>query len=52
VDGRDVPVEARVRHVRQTQTEGKADYLVGVEFLSTPLAVMQHVEQLATRSSV
>jgi c-di-GMP-binding flagellar brake protein YcgR len=52
VNGTDVPVEARVRHVRQAGGERRTDYLVGVEFVSAPLAVVQHVEKLATRSSV
>jgi hypothetical protein len=45
LDGEDVPVEARVRHVRQAPGGARAEYLVGVEFTSAPLALMQRIEQ-------
>jgi hypothetical protein len=46
VDGEDVPVEARVRHVRQAPHSSKAEYLVGVEFMFVPVALGQRIEQL------
>jgi c-di-GMP-binding flagellar brake protein YcgR len=50
VNGEDVAVEAHVRHVRHVEREGVPEYLVGVEFLSMPPALLHSIEQLAAES--
>ena len=52
VDGHDVSVEARVRHVRQ-QSNGSIErrYVIGLEFIEPPLSVLQTIEQLSASVS-
>jgi hypothetical protein len=48
VDGLEVTVDAHVRHVHRLETDaGTARYLIGVEFASPPLSVVQSIEELA-----
>ena len=49
--GDEVAVETHVRHVRQVPKEGGADYLVGVEFVTVPPALLHSIEQLAFGAS-
>jgi hypothetical protein len=53
VDGQDVIVEARVRHVRQ-QTEDlrESRYVIGLEFIEPPSPVLQSIEQLSASISL
>jgi hypothetical protein len=52
VDGHAVSVEALVRHVRRvTVDRGSARYLIGLEFSSPPVSVVQSIEQLAANWS-
>jgi PilZ domain-containing protein len=48
IDGQGVAVEARVRHVRP-ESDGPMDlrYVIGVEFISPPLSVLQSIEQMS-----
>jgi hypothetical protein len=48
VDGHEVKVEALVRHVRRFTTveRGAPRYLIGLEFSSPPVSVVQSIEQL------
>jgi hypothetical protein len=49
VDGLEVAVDARVRHVQRIDaTMGAARYLIGVEFDAPPLSVVQSIEELMT----
>jgi hypothetical protein len=48
IDGRPILVDARVRHVRRAAIEGDVpQYLIGVEFLSVPPALLRSVEHLS-----
>lgn len=49
VNGEDVAVEAHVRHVRHAPSE-TPEYLVGVEFVAVPAALLYSIEQLAADS--
>jgi PilZ domain len=52
VDGHEVKVDAHVRHVRRIPIErGTARYLIGLEFSSPPVSVVQSIEQLGTNLS-
>ena len=53
VDGHDVAVEARVRHVHQ-KTNGSIEsrYVIGLEFIEPPLSVLQTIEQLSASITV
>ena len=47
VDGQDVTVEARVRHVSlQSGDAMEPRYVIGLEFVEPPLSVLQSIEQL------
>ena len=47
VDGHEVKVDAHVRHVRRVPVErGAPRYLIGLEFASPPVSVVQSIEQL------
>ena len=54
VGGEAVTVDARVRHLRRISTAETPEYLVGIEFLSTPDALLNSIERLTsdTDSSV
>ncbi len=48
VDGQSVTIDARVKHVRPvSEGSGTPRYLVGLEFMSLPISVLQSIEQLA-----
>ena len=47
VDREQVPVDATVRHFRQVEGDPGAGYLVGLNFVSPPLALLHSIEQLA-----
>jgi hypothetical protein len=47
VDGEHVPVQALVRHVRHATGRKTQEYLVGVEFVSPPAALLHSIERLA-----
>jgi hypothetical protein len=48
VDGHDVTVDARVRHLRAEATSGaEPRYFIGVEFISPPLSVLQSIEHMS-----
>jgi hypothetical protein len=53
VDGQDVTVDARVRHVRQ-QTDDLREprYVIGIEFIEPPSPVLQSIEQLSASTSL
>jgi hypothetical protein len=52
VDGHEVKVEAHVRHVRRVPVDrGALRYLLGLEFSSPPVSVVQSIEQLAANQS-
>jgi hypothetical protein len=42
-----VTVDATVRHFRQVEDDPGAGYLVGLNFVSPPLALLHSIEQLA-----
>ena len=44
--GDEVAVETHVRHVRHVPKEGGSEYLVGVEFVTVPPALLHSIEQL------
>lgn len=46
IDDQRIPVEALVRHVRQSPRDSSAEYLVGIEFVSAPIALLQSIEML------
>jgi len=47
LEGQDVTVDARVRHVRRVSgPDEPVRYLVGVEFLSKPVALVQATDRL------
>lgn len=46
VDGHEVAVAAHVRHVNPLDAAGASRYLIGVEFDSPPLSVVQSIEEL------
>lgn len=46
VDGQEVKVEGLVRHVHSSATGREERFLIGVEFSSPPLHVVQAIEQL------
>lgn len=49
VDGQSVSVNSRVRHVRDARTGGEGRrYLIGLEFISPPIPILQSVEQLGS----
>jgi PilZ domain len=48
VGGESVTVDARVRHLRRAPSAETPEYLVGIEFLSTPDALLNSIERLAT----
>jgi hypothetical protein len=50
VDGNDVPVESLVRHVRDTRADSTSKYLVGIEFISAPLALLRNLDQFIADS--
>jgi hypothetical protein len=51
VDGQPVVVETRVRHVRLvSEGAGAPRYLMGLEFVSPPISVLQTIEQLGAAS--
>jgi hypothetical protein len=50
VEGREVAMDARVRHLRRVDREGAARYLVGLEFLSPPITFVQSVDHLGQQS--
>ena len=50
VDGQGVAVEARVRHVHQTE-DTEPRYVIGLEFIEPPLSVLQSIEQLSATVS-
>jgi PilZ domain-containing protein len=53
VDGQDVTVEARVRHVRlQSGDAVEPRYVIGLEFVEPPLSVLQSIEQLSATISL
>ena len=47
VGGEAVTVDARVRHLRRVPNAETPEYLVGIEFLSTPEALLNSIERLA-----
>jgi len=48
IDGQEVAVETRVRHV-QPFAHGRPDrYMIGLEFVSPPVSVLHTVEQLSS----
>ena len=52
VDGHEVKVDAHVRHVRRVSAERAAPrYLIGLEFSSPPVSVVQSIEQLGANLS-
>lgn len=46
LDGQPAMADARVRHLKQTETRDRHRYLVGVEFLSAPTAFIEAVDRL------
>jgi hypothetical protein len=53
VDGHDITVEARVKHVRQQNYDSRGPrYAVGLEFIEPPTPVLQSIEQLSSVDSV
>jgi hypothetical protein len=50
VDGEDVVVDARVRHVRRITRDDKPSYLIGVEFVSTPVPLLHSIDHLAANA--
>ncbi len=52
VEGHEVSVDAHVRHVRRiTASAGAPRYLIGLEFTSPPVSVVQSIEQLGGNQS-
>lgn len=49
--GDEIGVETHVRHVRHMPKDGASEYLVGVEFVSAPPALLRSIEQLAISAS-
>ena len=47
VAGEAITVDARVRHLRRSASTEVPEYLVGVEFLSMPDALLKSIERLA-----
>jgi hypothetical protein len=52
VDGQGVAVEARVRHVHQTEDATEPRYVIGLEFIEPPSSVLQSIELLSTSVSL
>lgn len=51
VDGHDVTVDTRVRHVHSEPGSGSEPrYFIGVEFVSPPLSVLQSIEQMSAHA--
>src|SRR5262245_34203774 len=51
VEGEEVAVETKVRHLRQIVREGEAPrYHIGVEFVAPPRALLRSIEQIASRT--
>jgi hypothetical protein len=51
VEGHDVTVDSRVRHVHLEPGSGpEPRYLIGVEFISAPLSVLQSIEQMGIKA--
>jgi hypothetical protein len=48
VGGEAVTVDARVRHLRRISTAEAPEYLVGIEFLSAPDALLNSIERLTS----
>ena len=49
VDGLEVAVESHIRHVRRVESASSAPrYLIGVEFSSPPLSVVQSIEDMGS----
>jgi hypothetical protein len=49
VEGHDVTVDSRVRHVH-FEPGPEPRYLIGVEFISAPLSVLQSIEQMGLKT--
>jgi len=48
VEGHDVTVDSRVRHIRAEPGSGSDPrYFIGVEFISPPLSVLQSIEHIS-----
>ena len=52
IEGHDVTVDARVRHVRpEPRSSGlEPRYFLGLEFMSPPLSVLQSIEQMSANA--
>ena len=52
VDGEDVSVETRVRHVRPERAGTTPRYVIGLEFIAPPSSVLHSIEQLGSNVSL